>query len=106
MTLFSARRRRATLGFGLLGLLASASFATVSPITTSAHADDPVTMPLRIGSYNIMMGEPLDEFRPAADFIMSQADVAGLQEAGGTARRKYLDGNRAWRVYHAPDNRQ
>ena len=37
---------------------------------------------------------------------MSVADLAGLQEAGGTARRDYLDGNHAWRVYHAPDNRQ
>ena len=107
MSLSPARRRRATLGFGLLSLLASASLATGSPqLTAAAHADYPATAPLVIGSYNIQMGEPMSEFRPAVDFIMSRADVAGLQEAGGTTRRNYLDNSHTWRVYHAPDNRQ
>lgn len=107
MSLFPARRTRATLGVRLLSLLAGASLAMApAQVTASAHADEPVTVPLRIGSYNIEFGQPMSEFRPAADFIMSVADIAGLQEAGGTARRNYLDGNHAWRVYHAPDNRQ
>jgi hypothetical protein len=107
MSLFSARRRRATLGTGLLGVLAGVSFATApAQVTASAHAADPVVVPLRIGSYNIEMGEPLSQFRPGVDFIMSEADVTGFQEVGGKARRSYIDGNPDWRVYHAPGNHQ
>lgn len=107
MSLFRARRRRAAIGLGLLSLLAGAAFAAApAQVTASAHAEDPVTVPLRIGSYNIEMGRPMTAFRPGADFIMSQADLVGMQEVGGTARKAYLDANDAWRVYRAPDNRQ
>jgi hypothetical protein len=107
MSSLSGPRRRAPLGLGLLSLVAGAALATApAQVISSAHADDPTTSPLRIGSYNIEFGEPMSEFRPAADFILSRADVVGFQEVGGQQRKAYLDGNPAWRVYHAPDNRQ
>src|SRR5262249_30258300 len=55
-----------------------------------------------IGSYNIEINKPIDQFREAVDFIKSVSDVAGLQEAGGAPRRKYLDGDTSWRIYHPP----
>jgi hypothetical protein len=65
-------------------------------------AYDPTSHYLRLGSYNIEMSQPMDQFRAAVDFIKSKTDVAGLQEAGGAPRRKYLDGDHSWRIYHAP----
>jgi hypothetical protein len=75
--------------------------------TTPSQATEPTSAPdLRIGSYNIEIGKPMDDFRAGVTFIKSVADVAGLQEAGGGHRREYLDGDHSWRIYHAPGTLQ
>ena len=103
MSLSSARRKK-TLGLALATGLASSMLAfggaTAAPSPAAGAAA--TTQTLRIGSYNIQISRPMDQFRAAVDFIKSVSDVAGLQEAGGADRRKYLDGDRSWRIYHAP----
>ncbi len=107
MSLFPARRRQATLGLGLLSLVAGALLAAApAQLMTAAHADDPVTAPLQIGSYNIRAGESLSSFQAGVEFIMGKSDITGLQEAAGNPRHKYLVSNPDWRVYIPPGNKQ
>jgi hypothetical protein len=102
MSLSSARQKK-TLGLALAAGLASSMLA-LGGVTAPSQASgtDTTTDSLRIGSYNIRIGASMDDFRAGVNFIMSVADVAGLQEAGGGNRREFLDGNRSWRIYHAP----
>ena len=87
MSLFPARRRQATLGLGLLSLVAGALLAAApAQLMTAAHADDPVTAPLQIGSYNIRAGESLSSFQAGVEFIMGKSDITGLQEAAEGCR--------------------
>jgi hypothetical protein len=95
--------RRLTLGLALAGF-AGSLLAAVAPVASSPAAGADVGVaPMRIGSYNIEINRPIDQFRKAVDFIKSKTDVAGLQEAGGAPRRRYLDGDRSWRIYHPPN---
>jgi hypothetical protein len=101
MSLSPARRTR-TLGLALATGLAGPVLA-FGGVTAPTHAaDTTTTQSLRIGSYNIEMDQPMDQFRAGVTFIKSVSDVAGLQEAGGGDRRRYLDGDHSWRIYHAP----
>jgi len=88
-----------TMASGLVGSMLAVVAATAP---STAAVTDATTAPLNIGSYNIEMKQPMDQFRAAVTFIKTQADVAGLQESGGGDRRDYLDGDRSWRIYHAP----
>ena len=103
MSLSPARQKK-TLGLALAAGLASSMLA-LGGVTAPSQASgtDTTTDSLRIGSYNIRIGASMDDFRAGVNFIMSVADVAGLQEAGGGNRREFLDGSRSWRIYHAPD---
>jgi hypothetical protein len=74
----------------------------VAATAPSSAGTGATSRPLRIGSYNIEINRPLDQFKKAVDFIKSRADVAGLQESGGAPRRQYLDGDSSWRIYHPP----
>jgi hypothetical protein len=95
----SSKTLAPALALGLAsGLLAVAGVTAPSPAASSGTS----TASLRIGSYNIEIGRPMRQFRAAVKFIKSRTDVAGLQEAGGAPRRRYLDGDRSWRIYHAP----
>jgi hypothetical protein len=102
MSLSAARRK--TLGVAMATGLASSmlAFSGVTAPSPAAGAAATTTQTLRIGSYNIQIRRPMDDFRAGVNFIMSVSDVAGLQEAGGGNRREFLDGNRSWRIYHAP----
>jgi hypothetical protein len=98
---FTDPPRRLTLGLALAGL-AGSLLAALGPVSSGPAAGDVgVTVPLRIGSYNIQVTQPFDQFRQGLDFIKTKVDVAGLQEIGGTPRRRYLDGDTSWRAYHA-----
>jgi hypothetical protein len=99
----SPGHRLKPIGLALATGLAS-SLLALSGVGSPSHAAETSadSTSLRIGSYNIRIGAPMDDFRAGVDFIMSVADVAGLQEAGGGNRREFLDGNRSWRIYHAP----
>ncbi len=101
---FTDPPRRPTIGLALAGFAGSVLLA-LAPVASSpaAAVDSAAAGPLRIGSYNIEISQPLDQFRQAVDFIKSQTDVAGLQEAGAAPRRQYLDGDKSWRIYHAAD---
>jgi len=102
MSVSSARRKK-TLGLALATGLASSMLAFGGAAAPSPAAGAAAsTQTIRIGSYNIQISRPMDDFRTAVNFIMSVSDVAGLQEAGGGNRREFLDGNRSWRIYHAP----
>jgi hypothetical protein len=103
MSLSPARRKK-TVGLALATGLAS-SLLALGGVNAPTQASDTTTdsQSLRIGSYNIRIGASMDDFRAGVNFIMSVADVAGLQEAGGGNRREFLDSNRSWRIYHAPD---
>jgi len=96
--------RRWSLGLALAGLAGTMLFA-LAPVASSpaAATSAPIPGALRIGSYNIQISQPINQFRQAVDFIKSVSDVAGLQEAGGAPRRRYLDGDRSWRIYHPPN---
>jgi hypothetical protein len=85
-----------TLTLGLLGL----STPGTTPLASGQASS---STPLVIGSYNIEISQPLDQFKQAVDFIKTKSDVAGLQEAGGAPRRQYLDGDHSWRIYHPPN---
>jgi len=103
MSLHFVRRGPRAIGLTAVVALAGGMLAVAAATTpSSATSADGVTVPLRIGSYNIEINKPLDQFKKAVDFIKSKADVAGLQEAGGAARRRYLDGDTSWRIYHPP----
>jgi hypothetical protein len=103
MSLTPARRKK-TLGLALAAGLASSLLAVAGVAApVPAAGDDTTTDSLRVGSYNIEINQPMDQFTAAVDFIKSVSDVAGLQEAGGAQRRQYLDGDHSWRIYHAPD---
>src|SRR5262245_56758310 len=99
-----ARRSRRTMALALATGLAGSMLALVAGATapSSAADTDATSQSLHIGSYNIEINKPLDQFKQAVDFIKTQADVAGLQESGGAPRRQYLDGDRSWRIYHPP----
>jgi endonuclease/exonuclease/phosphatase family metal-dependent hydrolase len=99
---FTDPPRRPALGLALAGLAGSALFA-LAPAASPAAASGVTAGPLRIGSYNIQISQPIDQFRQAVDFIKSVSDVAGLQEAGAAPRRQYLDGDKSWRIYHPAD---
>jgi endonuclease/exonuclease/phosphatase family metal-dependent hydrolase len=100
---FTDPPRRLTLGLALAGF-AGSLLAALAPVASSpASGADAVVVPMHIGSYNIEINKPIDQFRKAVDFIKSQSDVAGLQEAGGAPRRRYLDGDKSWRIYHPPN---
>jgi hypothetical protein len=100
---FTDPPRRPSLGLALAGLAGSMLFALAPATSSPASAEvAAVTGPLRIGSYNIEINQPIDQFRQAVDFIKSVSDVAGLQEAGAAPRRRYLDGDTSWRIYHPP----
>jgi endonuclease/exonuclease/phosphatase family metal-dependent hydrolase len=100
---FTDPPRRMTLGLALAGF-AGSLLAALGPISSAPAAGDiGVTVPLRIGSYNIQVTQPFDQFKAGVEFIKTKADVVGLQEIGGTPRRRYIDGDTAWRAYHAAD---
>ena len=103
MMLHPPRRQARRLGVaavaGLTLTLLSVSSTGTTPLA-SGHTS--ATVPMVIGSYNIEISQPLDQFKQAVDFIKSKSDVAGLQEAGGAPRRQYLDGDKSWRIYHPP----
>jgi hypothetical protein len=84
------------------GLVGSMLALVAASAPSSAAGTDATSRPLRIGSYNIEINRPLDQFKKAVDFIKSRADVAGLQESGGAPRRQYLDSDSSWRIYHPP----
>jgi endonuclease/exonuclease/phosphatase family metal-dependent hydrolase len=99
----SARRSRPLLALQMaIALAGSMLAAAAATAPSSAAGTDATSQPLRIGSYNIEINQPADQFRQAVEFIKSQSDVAGLQEAGGGHRREYLDSDRSWRIYHPP----
>jgi endonuclease/exonuclease/phosphatase family metal-dependent hydrolase len=99
---FTDPPRRLTLGLALAGF-AGSMLAALAPVATSpAAGDTSVVVPMRIGSYNIEITQPIDQFRQGVDFIKTVSDVAGLQEAGGAPRKQYLDGDKSWRIYHPP----
>ena len=103
MSLSSARRTPRTLGLAVaLGLVSSALAVAGVTASSPAASADTSTSDLHIASYNIEINKPIDQFREGVDFIKSVSDVAGLQEAGGAPRRKYLDGDHTWRIYHPP----
>jgi hypothetical protein len=103
MSLSPARPTSKTVGLSLAtGLASGLLIITGVTAPTPASGQATTTQSLRVGSYNIEMNQPMDQFRAAVDFIKSKSDVAGLQEAGGAPRRQYLDGDKSWRIYHAP----
>jgi len=102
MLLSPARPASKTVGLALATGLASSLLAAGVNAPTPASGTTTTAYPLRIGSYNIQISRPLRQFKKAVKFIKSRADVAGLQEAGGAPRRRYLDGDHSWRIYHAP----
>jgi hypothetical protein len=82
--------------------LAGSMLASIATTAPSSAAVTDVTDPLHIGSYNIEITQPENQFELAVQFIKTKADVAGLQESGGGNRREYLDSDRSWRIYHPP----
>ena len=104
MSLSPAPRTRTTLSLTLATGLASSMLAValVNAPAAPAAGSATATTSLRIGSYNIQISRPIRQFRAAVRFIKSRADVVGLQEAGGAPRRRFLDGDHSWRIYHPP----
>jgi endonuclease/exonuclease/phosphatase family metal-dependent hydrolase len=109
----SAARCKKTIGVALATGLAASMLAFAGTTAPSQAADstasaDTSGRTLSIGSYNIQMRRPMEDFRAGVTFIMSKAEVFGLQEAGGNggARRAFLDGIEGWGLYRASHMRQ
>jgi hypothetical protein len=103
MSLHAPRRTARRLGIAAVtGLTLGLLSVSTSGTTPLASGEDSTTAQLVIGSYNIEINQPLDQFKQAVAFIKSKSDVAGLQGAGGAPRRQYLDGDHGWRIYHPP----
>lgn len=87
---------RATTATAIAG---PAPVTRIQPRLTGPHA-------LHIGTYNIRAGTSMATFRRGVAGLRRHVDVAGLQEIGLNAKRRYLGSLRFWGSYHAPKIQQ
>ncbi len=96
-------------------VLAPLASGTTLRATTATAGPAPVTRALppvkghpalHIGTYNIRSGTSLATFRRGVKALRRHVDVAGLQEIGLNAKRRYLATSRTWGSYHAPKIQQ
>ncbi|MFC4782944.1 endonuclease/exonuclease/phosphatase family protein [Nocardioides sp. MAHUQ-72] len=94
--------RAATSLFPALVLL----LAGLTPQPALAGSAGPVTVPLRVGSYNIRAAEPVDSFEAGVEALRPRIDVAGLQEITGRDKLRYLAATTGWASYSALEQMQ
>ncbi|MBB6627206.1 hypothetical protein H5V45_07710 [Nocardioides sp. KIGAM211] len=92
----------AFLGAGVPSTSAAVPTAPASALVSArgpALGTPVVTVPVRIGSYNIRAGEPLENFEAGVEEFKTHIDVGGLQETNQGTKRAYLADMVGWGSY-------
>jgi endonuclease/exonuclease/phosphatase family metal-dependent hydrolase len=85
----------------VLGVLTPGATSPASA-TDAAPTRAGLSVPLRVGSYNIRAGETQAEFERGVEELRPLVDVAGLQEIAQRSKILYLQDSATWGTYSAP----
>lgn len=92
----------------LTGLLLAAPLLGLQPATADDESlgtvdGEPLTVAVRVGSYNIQASRSMEEFKAAITRFKPKVHVAGLQEIAGHVRNNWLADETDWGIYRAPN---